>query len=375
MEDGSWESISICWLFYGVADLRYDFRSDLRSPNYFSSIEFNGTIVLCSLKTENLIQFSSALLGQTQAVELLTRSIVKQRLAPAYLFHGADGIGKSLAARCFIELIFTDGAGEKDRTLIQQKLHQGNHPDVLWVAPTYSHQGKLLSAAEATAAGVKRKAPPQLRIEQIREIGRFLSRPPLLGSRSVIAIEQAQTMAEGAANALLKTLEEPGKATIIAIATSVESLLPTIVSRCQQIPFQRLDRTLMAQVLTNLGKTEILTRPEILGLAQGSPGAAIAIWEQFQTLPADLLVGVASLQENRLNKLPLTRRQGLELAQQIDRDLDATEQLWLVDYLQYIYWQKYRNPQVIELLEQTRSHLLAYVQPRLVWECTLMKIG
>lgn len=330
-------------------------------------IDYSGTIVLRGLRTGNLMQFSSALLGQTQATELLTRSIIKQRLAPAYLFHGADGIGKSLAARCFIELIFTDGASEGDRALIRQKLHQGNHPDVLWIAPTYSHQGKLLSAAEATAAGVKRKAPPQLRIEQIREISRFLSRPPLLGSRSVIAIEQAQTMAEGAANALLKTLEEPGKATIIAIASSVESLLPTIISRCQQIPFQRLDRALMAQVLTNLGKPEILTRPEILGLAQGSPGAAIAIWEQFQTFPPDLL--------DRLSKLPLTRRQGLELAQQIDRDLDGTEQLWLVDYLQYIYWQKYRNPQVIECLEQTRSHLLAYVQPRLVWECTLMKIG
>jgi DNA polymerase III subunit delta' len=312
-----------------------------------------------------LTQFSSALLGQTQAVELLTRSIIKQRLAPAYLFYGADGIGKSLAARCFIELIFCDGAA--DRSLIQQKLRQGNHPDVLWVAPTYSHQGKLLSTAEATAAGVKRKAPPQLRIEQIREISRFLSRPPLLGARSVVAIEQADTMAEAAANALLKTLEEPGKATIIVIASALESLLPTIVSRCQQIPFQRLDRALMVEVLTKLGKTEILTRPEILGLAQGSPGAAIAIWEQLQTLPADLLAGLA--------KLPLTRRQGLELASQIDRELDSAEQLWLVDYLQYTYWQRDRNSQVIELLEQTRSQLLAYVQPRLVWECTLLKIS
>lgn len=89
---------------------------------------------------------------------------------------------------------------------------------MLWIAPTYSHQGKLLSAAEATAAGVKRKAPPQIRIEQIREISQFLSRPPLLGDRAVIVIEQAQTMVEGAANALLKTLEEPGKATIIPIA-------------------------------------------------------------------------------------------------------------------------------------------------------------
>lgn len=314
-----------------------------------------------------MIQFSSALLGQTQAVELLTQSVLRQRLAPAYLFHGADGIGKSLAARCFIESILCDGVPESEQALIAQKLRQGNHPDVLWVAPTYSHQGKLLSAAEATAAGVKRKAPPQIRIEQIREIGQFLSRPPLLGSRSVIAIEQAQTMAEGAANALLKTLEEPGKATIIAIASSVESLLATIVSRCQQVSFQRLDRAAMVEILTKLGKVEILDRPEILGLAQGSPGAAIAIWEQLAAMPAELL--------DRLTKLPLNRRQGLELATEIDRELESLEQLWLVDYLQYIYWQKYRVPQLIETLEQTRSHLLAYVQPRLVWECTLLKIG
>jgi DNA polymerase III subunit delta' len=321
-----------------------------------------------------LIQFSSTLLGQAQAVELLTQSMIKQRLAPAYLFHGADGIGKSLAARSFIKLIFcnsaskigTDQLTEQDISLIQQKLRQGNHPDVLWVAPTYSHQGKLLSAAEATAAGVKKKAPPQIRIEQIREIGRFLARPPLLGVRSVIAIEHAETMAEGAANALLKTLEEPGSATIITIASSVESLLPTIVSRCQLVPFQRLDRSLMIEILTKLEQVEILNRPEILGLAQGSPGAAISIWEQFQALPVDLL--------DRLTKLPLTRRQGLELAAQIDRELDSSEQLWLVDYLQYTYWHRHRIPQIIEILEQTRSQLLAYVQPRLVWECTLLKV-
>jgi DNA polymerase-3 subunit delta' len=314
-----------------------------------------------------LTQFSTDLLGQPQAVELLTQSVLKQRLAPAYLFCGADGVGKSLAARCFIELIFSNLAPEADKALIQQKLRQGNHPDVLWVAPTYTHQGKLFSAAEATAAGIKRKAPPQIRIEQIREIGQFLSRPPLLGARSVIAIEHAQTMPEGAANALLKTLEEPGRATIIAISSGIDSLLPTIVSRCQQIPFHRLDRGAMVEILTKLGKTEILDRPEILGLAQGSPGAAIGIWEQFQALPTDLL--------DRLTKLPLTRRLGLELAGEIDRELESPEQLWLVDYLQYTYWQRYRSPQVIETLEQTRSQLLAYVQPRLVWECTLLNIG
>ena len=320
-----------------------------------------------------MTQFSTALLGQAQAVEFLTQSVVRRRLAPAYLFHGAAGIGKCLAARCFIELIFTgaDRVSGSDAvaasSLIGQKLRQGNHPDVLWVAPTYKHQDKLLSAAEAAAAGIKKKAPPQIRIEQIREIGRFLARPPLLGERSVIAIEAAETMAEGAANALLKTLEEPGKATIIAIATSVESLLPTIVSRCQQVPFKRLNRGVMQEILTNLGQAEILNQPEILGLAQGSPGAAIAIWEQLQTLPGDLV--------DCLTKLPLTRRQGLELASQIDRDLDATEQLWLVDYLQHTYWHSQQIPQIVKILEQTRSHLLAYVQPRLAWECTFLNIS
>jgi DNA polymerase III subunit delta' len=314
-----------------------------------------------------LTQFSSTLLGQPQAVELLTQAVVKHRLAPAYLFYGAAGIGKSLAARCFIELLLCDPVPQSDRALIQQKLRQGNHPDVLWIAPTYTHQGKLLSAAEATAAGVKKKAPPQIRIEQIREIGQFLSRPPLLGERAVVVIEQAETMAEGAANALLKTLEEPGKATIIPIASSIDALLPTIVSRCQCIPFQRLDRTLMVEILTNLGQVELAARSDLIGLAQGSPGNAIAIWEQLQALPADLL--------DKLTTLPITRRQGLELAIQIDKELDSAEQLWLLDYLQYTYWQKYRTSQLVEILEQTRSHLLAYVQPRLVWECTLMAIG
>ncbi len=311
-------------------------------------------------------QFSSALLGQPQAVELLSQAVSKQRVAPAYLFHGADGIGKSLAARCFIELLLCDGLPEQRQPLIQQKLRQGNHPDVLWVAPTYSHQGKLLSPAEAVAAGVKKKAPPQIRIEQIREIGQFLSRPPLLGDRSIVVIEHAETMAEGAANALLKTLEEPGRATIIPIALGIESLLPTIVSRCQQIPFRRLDRALTVDILTQLGRVEIATASEILGLAQGSPGAAIHLWEQLQALPAELLAQLISL--------PSSCRQALELATQIDRDLDSAEQLWIVDYLQYIYWHKYRQPQLVQRLEQTRSHLLAYVQPRLVWECTLMEL-
>jgi DNA polymerase III subunit delta' len=306
----------------------------------------------------------SPLIGQLQAVELLTQAVSKQRLAPAYLFCGADGIGKSLAARCFIELLLCDRVPTTEHPLIAQKLRQSNHPDVLWVAPTYLDKGKMLTTAEATTAGVKKKAPPQIRIEQIREIGQFLSRPPLLGDRSIVVIEHAETMPEGAANALLKTLEEPGKATIIVISSSLESLLPTIVSRCQLVSFQRLDRVSTIEILSKLGRMDIVDRPELIGLAQGSPGAAIELWEQLQALPEDLL--------NKLLGLPLSRRQALELAVEIDRELDSAAQLWLLDYLQYTYWHKYHQSKLVEVLERSRSHLLAYVQPRLVWECALL---
>ena len=52
------------------------------------------------------MNFFAPLIGQTQAVELLNQAVTQNRIAPAYLFAGVDGIGRSLAARCFIEQLF-----------------------------------------------------------------------------------------------------------------------------------------------------------------------------------------------------------------------------------------------------------------------------
>jgi DNA polymerase-3 subunit delta' len=247
-------------------------------------------------------------------------------------------------------------------------LQLGNHPDLLWVEPTYLHQGQQLSADEAAVAGLKRKAPPVIRLEQIRKITQFLCRHPLEAPRNVVVLEQTETMAEAAANALLKTLEEPGQATLILIAPNSESLLPTLVSRCQRIPFYRLDQASMAQVLLKTGHEEILHQPVVLAIAQGSPGEAIASWQQLKDIPAELLGAVT--------QMPKSVRDALELARQIDKTLDTEAQLWLVDYLQHCYWQEFllgelqRSP--LQQLEQARKSLLCYAQPRLVWECTLL---
>jgi DNA polymerase III subunit delta' len=306
------------------------------------------------------MSFFTNIIGQTQAVELLMQAVVKNRIAPAYLFAGADGIGRALAARCFIEVLFSHD------TTAQKRLQQSNHPDLLWVQPTYQHQGQRLTPQEAAEKGLKRKAPPVIRLEQIREITEFLSRPAMLAPRSLVIIEQAETMAEGAANALLKTLEEPGRATLILIAPSSDAILPTLVSRCQKIPFHRLDVANMADVLNRTGHSEILQHPAVINLAAGSPGHAIASYQQMQAIPPELL--------QALQKPPANQRQALELARKIDKELDTEGQLWLVDYLQQLYWQQKYQPDIIKQLEKTRKNLLCYAQPRLVWECTLLKV-
>ncbi|MEM7715498.1 MAG: DNA polymerase III subunit delta' [Cyanobacteria bacterium P01_A01_bin.68] len=304
------------------------------------------------------------LIGQTQAVELLKQAVVKDRIAPAYLFVGSPGVGRSLTAKCFLELLFTQK--NQDIAVVKSKLEKSNHPDLLWVQPTYLHQGKLFSAQEASEKGLKRKAPPIIRLEQIRQITEFLGRPPLEASRNIVVLEQAETMAESAANALLKTLEEPGKATLILIAPTPDSILTTLVSRCQKIPFYSLDTASMSQVLALSGHSEILNHPTVLSIAAGSPGKAIEAYEQMQNIPDNLL--------HSCTQPPKSYRSALELAKQIDKELDNETQLWLVDYLQQSYWQNSRQPSIIQQLEKTRKALLCYAQPRLVWECIFLSL-
>ena len=296
----------------------------------------------------------SSLIGQPSAIELLTQAHLRNRIAPAYLFAGAHGIGKRLAATGFVKIL-----------LNAPQANLRNHPDLLWVEPTYLHQNKRYTAAEADAEGIKRKSVAIVRLDQIREITQFLSRPPLQAAQSVVVIDQAETMPEAAANALLKTLEEPGRATLILIAPSVESLLPTLVSRSQRIPFYRLSQSDVVQVLTQTGHSDILAQPQILDLAQGSPGDAIEQWTKLQEIPAELLTQVI--------RKPVTLPEALRLAKQITKTLDTESQIWLIDYLQQIWWRSATaSPLLLQQLEQAKTYLKAFVQPQLVWEVTFM---
>ena len=306
------------------------------------------------------------LIGQAAGVSLLQQAIAKNRIAPAYLFAGPPGIGRALGAKCFTELLLSLGLSEEKQVKLKKRVWERNHPDLYWVEPTYLHQGQLLTAKQAQENGLKRKAPPQVRIEQIRDITQFLSRPPLEASRCVVVIEAAATMTEAAANGLLKTLEEPGKATLILIAPSVDSLLPTLVSRCQRIPFYRLCDRDVKTILGRLGYEEIIDHSDIIGLSQGSPGEAIAAWQQLQNIPFEL--------RQKLKKMPETPLDALQLSKEVTTELDNDAQLWLINYLQYSYWQKSQDQLFLKKLEAAKKQLLSYVQPRLVWDCLLTDV-
>jgi DNA polymerase-3 subunit delta' len=317
------------------------------------------------------------LVGQPQAVALLTAALERRRLAPAYLFVGPDGVGRRLAALRLLEGVLAGGTAGS--VPLRRRLAEGNHPDLLWVEPTHLHQGRLVTASEAEAQGLSRRSPPQLRLEQVREVTRFLARRPVEGERSLVVLETAEAMAEAAANALLKTLEEPGHGLLVLLTATPDRLLSTIRSRCQAIPFARLPPALVRQVLEGLparegaredgaaGTGAVADPPELLELAAGSPGALLRHRRLWRSLPDGLA--------DRLLALGREPMQALGLARDLSEALDGEQQLWLLDWWQLHLWRRRHEPAPLRRIEQLRSHLLAYVQPRLAWEVALLDLG
>lgn len=170
------------------------------------------------------------IIGQAQPVALLQAALEHGRLAHAYLFHGEDRIGKRLTAvrlaqaiACETGLSGRDSCGECRSC---RQIESRTHPDFFLIEPD----------AEAAA--------PQIKIEQVREIDQQIIYEPLVSPRKMCVIDQADRMTIGAANALLKTLEEPPGHSLFLLISSRPSALPsTIRSRCQALRFSTPSRT------------------------------------------------------------------------------------------------------------------------------------
>lgn len=163
-------------------------------------------------------------IGHERAKAMLQTAISRGRVAHAYLFHGPDRIGKRLLAIRFAQALLCDGAhpeSETDSCGICRNCRQveaHTHPDLTYIQPD------------------QEQANPQIKIEQIRTIEQHLIYRPLIGERKLCLVDDADRMTIGAANALLKTLEEPPDHSVFVLISSRVAALPaTIRSRCQAL--------------------------------------------------------------------------------------------------------------------------------------------
>ncbi len=163
---------------------------------------------------------------QGQGVELLQRSLVRRRLGHAYLFTGQDlaeleGLAAALAKTLSCGQPENRSGAAIDcceHCLSCQKINHDNHPDVHWVRP--ESKTRVIT------------------IDQLRELTQGIYLKPSEARHKVCIIVAADRMNEKAANAFLKTLEEPpGNSVLILLTTEAPRLLETILSRCLRLNF------------------------------------------------------------------------------------------------------------------------------------------
>lgn len=215
--------------------------------------------------------------GHDRLVSHFADLLRQRRFGHAYLFVGPKGVGKrrfaQQLARCLLCESTSDPAEACGQCPACMQVESGTHPDLIQVG----------------------RAPDKLElsIDVIREVSGRLALKSARGGMKVAIIDDADDMNDAAANAFLKTLEEPPpRSLLILLAADLETQLPTIVSRCQVIRFGSLPIAEVVEILRGQGCEEMRAR-RAAQISGGSPGQALALldeglWEFRQQLASQL---------------------------------------------------------------------------------------
>ncbi len=316
-----------------------------------------------------------SIIGHKQQIDILQRSLKNQRIAHAYLFDGPDGVGKRLVALALARALFCqtgDGSGDCPPC---RKVDHNNHPDL------------HLLDAEGTS----------IKIDQVRSLQQDLALRPLEGKYKVCLIDGAEQLNPAAANALLKTLEEPQPNTVIILLTSQpEKLLPTIRSRCQRLPFHRLPKQRLTEILANRLELDETEASILAALSEGSFQKALGknkglylerrgdLLRSLLSLSSGSIIPLFSLAEElaaekeQLNEI-------LEIYQAFFRDLlllkhgRPEDEMVNIDLKETLYRQLAVETttsllQKLQALETGRYHLQRNVNRQLAMEFMLMRM-
>lgn len=280
-----------------------------------------------------------SIIGHQQQIKILQAAIEHQRIAHAYLFDGPDGIGKKLVAQALARVFLCETANGCGDCAACTKIDAGTHPDFY--------------PLEADGTTIK--------IDQIRTLQPQLALRSFGGRGKVCLIDNAERMTHEAANALLKTLEEPTADTlIILISSRPESLLATIRSRCQRLRFTRLPRLELAR---HLEQTLTISAAEARVLAAVADGT----FEKALGQQQDLYLKKRSELIQSLSVLsPTSSIQTFELAQTLKDKKDLIDEILNIfdsffrDLLLYQHGQaedQLINQDLLPLIQQQSSQL------------------
>ena len=255
--------------------------------------------------------------GHEHALDLLRRTLAAQQVRHAYLFTGPEHIGKTLLALRFAQTLLCTGGPDPavaplvpcNKCLSCRKVMHGNHPDLHIITRSPERQFIL--------------------IEQIRALQSDSARKTLEGRRNVFIIEAVHEMNLDAANCLLKTLEEPEPDVILLLtAPDPGFLLPTILSRVQQITLHLLTATQIKSALERQWGVDQDEATLIATLAAGRMGWAVQAVED-----EDLLIERKAQLETLATLPTVGKVQRFEIARRLSLDPEKTRtvlELWLL---------------------------------------------
>ncbi|HBC84804.1 MAG TPA: hypothetical protein DCZ30_05230 [Clostridiales bacterium] len=178
-------------------------------------------------------------IGNDKNKVFLNKIVNSNNIVHSYMFEGIEGIGKSIFARSFAQMLLCIGKSKTECRTCKSciEFENNNNPDCIQINP----DGKAI------------------KIEQIRQMQEKILEKPIVSDKKVYIIDDADLMTKEAQNCLLKTLEEPPKFVIIILVVSNESkILNTIKSRCMKIIFEKLkNEELNKYAIENFDKNQI----------------------------------------------------------------------------------------------------------------------
>ena len=236
-----------------------------------------------------VLRIDEIIVGQPRATSALQRALEADQLFPSLVFHGPPGAGKLSTALLLCRALLCDVSQGRPCGVCRSCRRIGDrslvHPDVRFILPEKKSDFDRPAPEDEGTAGID---PQEVQadavdnpvwsvlIDRVRQGIGFLQRRPSESRHSILIVDQAHRMEAAAANALLKTLEEPPPHAVLVLLTpSWHALLPTIRSRCRAVPFQLVSRSHIVSYLVErreMGAEESVLRA---GLSGGRIGAAL----------------------------------------------------------------------------------------------------